>query len=294
MFLKQPMMNDKNGFNSTFYLLIVPVLIWLICMIVIPHGELLISSFQVEDDMGDMVFSFGNYIEFFTEKIYWLTFVKTAAYSMGVTLLAFIVAFPIAFYLTKVTSKKNASFLMLLLLIPLWVGELVTVYGWIVLLGDHGVINHFLMTLGLINEPLNMLYTNFSMVIGLLYMSMLFMVIPIMSTLESMDDSLIEAACDLGASKWVIFTRIIIPYAMPGITSGAIIVFMLVIGDYLAPNLLGGKNSLWFTEQIYNDFLSTFNWNEGAAFGFLLLMLSSSIIWLALKVSGQKLEKVGS
>jgi len=285
---------SKNNFNLTFYLLIVPVLTWLIFMIVIPHAEMLISSFQAEDDMGEMVFSFANYIEFFTQKIYWLTFVKTATYSVAVTLLAFIVAFPIAFYLSKVTSKKNAGLLMLLLLIPLWVGELVTVYGWVVLLGDHGVVNHFLMWAGLINKPLNMLYTNFSMVLGLLYMSMLFMVIPVMSTLQSLDDSLIEAACDLGASKWDIFIKIIIPYSMPGITSGAIIVFMLVIGDYLAPNLLGGKSSLWFTEQIYNNFLQTFNWNEGAAFGFLLLMLSSTIIWFALKLSGQKLEKVGS
>ena len=287
-------MKNKKDFNITFYLLFVPVLIWLICMIVIPHAELLISSFMVENDAGDMIFSFGNYIEFFTQKIYWLTFVKTAGYSIGVTLLAFIIAFPIAFYLSKVTTKKNASFLILLLLIPLWVGELVTVYGWIVLLGDHGVINHFLLTTGIINEPINMLYSNFSMIVGLLYMSMLFMVIPVMSSLQSMDDSLIEAACDLGASKWDIFIKIIIPYAKPGITSGAIIVFMLVIGDYLAPNLLGGKNSLWFTEQIYNNFLTTFNWNEGAAFGFLLLMLSSGIIWLALRLSGQKLEKVGA
>jgi spermidine/putrescine transport system permease protein len=263
-------------------------------MIVIPHAELIISSFMIEDDMGEKVFSFANYIEFFTQEIYWLTFVKTAAYSILVTLLAFVIAFPIAFYLTKVTSKKNAGFLMVLLLIPLWVGELVTVYGWMVLLGDNGVINHFLMTIGIINGPINMLYTDFSMVIGLLYMSMLFMVIPVMSTLQTLDDSLIEAACDLGATKWVIFTRIIIPHSMPGITSGAIIVFMLVIGDYLAPNLLGGKNSLWFTEQIYNKFLQTFNWNEGAAFGFLLLLLSSAIVWIALKLSGQKLEKVGS
>ena len=125
-------------------------------------------------------------------------------------------------------------------------------------------------------------------------MSMLFMVVPVMSTLESLDDSLIEAASDLGASKWTIFRTIIIPYSMPGIVSGAIIVFMLVIGDYLAPNILGGKSSLWFTEQIYNEFLSTFNWNEGAAFGFLLLLMSSGIIWLALTLSGQKLDKVGS
>lgn len=287
-------MNANKGFNLTFYLLIVPVLIWLLLLIVIPHAELFISSFLVEDDMGEMVFSFANYIEFFSQKIYWQTFVKTVAYSIGVTLLAFVVAFPIAFYLTKVASRKKAGFLILLLLIPLWVGELVTVYGWMILLGDNGVINHFLMTIGIIDDPLIMLYTDFSLIIGLLYMSVLFMVIPIMSTLESLDDSLIEAACDLGASKWTIFTRIIIPYSMPGIIAGSIIVFMLVIGDYLAPNLLGGKHSLWFTEQIYNAFLSTFNWNEGAAFGFLLLLISSFIVWIALKASGQKLEKVGS
>lgn len=285
---------ERKGFNVTFYLLIIPVLLWLFILIVLPHIDLFVSSFQVEADDGTKVFSFDNYLAFFKQQIYWLTFVKTAAYAIGVTILAFVITFPIAFYLTKVTSKKNASFLILLLLIPLWVGELVTVYGWMVLLGDHGIINHLLMSVGIIDKPMNMLYTNFSMIIGLLYMSMLFMVVPVMSTLESLDDSLIEAASDLGASKFTIFRRIIIPYAMPGIVSGAIIVFMLVIGDYLAPNILGGKSSLWFTEQIYNQFLQTFNWNQGAAFGFLLLMLSSGIIWVALKLSGQKLDKVGS
>lgn len=284
----------KKPFNVTLYLLIIPVLLWLVLLIVLPHLDLLISSFKIENDSGDMVFSLDNYIAFFEEEIYWLTFVKTATYAIGVTVLAFVITFPVAFYLTKVIAKKHAAIFILLLLIPLWVGELVTVYGWMVLLGDHGIINHFLMAIGIIDEPINMLYTNFSMILGLLYMSMLFMVVPVMSTLESLDDSLIEAASDLGASKWTIFRAIIIPYSMPGIISGAIIVFMLVIGDYLAPNILGGKSSLWFTEQIYNKFLTTFNWNEGAAFGFLLLMLSSGIIWLALRLSGQRLDRVGS
>jgi len=235
-----------------------------------------------------------NYLSFFEDKIYWLTFVQTALYSIGVTCLAFIVTFPVAFYLTKVIAKKYSSFMVLLLLIPIWIGELVTIYGWMILLSDNGVINNFLIQIGLIKTPIEMLYTNFSMTIGLLYMSMLFMIIPMMSALDSLDDSLIEAASDLGASKWTIFRQIVIPYTTPGIASGGIIVFMLVIGDYVAPNILGGKSSLWFTEQIYNKFLATFNWNEGAAFGFLLLLLSSSIIWLALKLTGQKLEKVGS
>lgn len=279
--------------SFTFYLLLAPVLLWLVLLIILPHVDMFISSFQFENDDGDMVFSFNNYLAFFEDKIYWLTFVKTALYSIAVTVLAFIITFPVAFYLTKVVVRKFSIVMTLLLLIPLWVGELVTIYGWMILLSDNGVINNFLISSGIIKTPIQMLYTNFSMTIGLVYMSMLFMILPVMSALDSLDNSMIEAACDLGASKWTIFTKIIIPYAMPGIASGGIIVFMLVIGDYIAPNILGGKSSLWFTEQIYNQFLSTFNWNEGAAFGFLLLSLSSLIIFISLKLTGQKLDKVG-
>jgi len=282
-----------EGNKKAFYFLLIPVLLWLVLLIIIPHIDLFVSSFKAENDAGDLVWSMENYTAFFKDEIYWRTFLNTAMYAIGVTALAFVVTFPIAFYLTKVVSKKYSGFLTLLLLIPLWIGELVTIYGWVIILGDHGVINEFLKWLGLIDEPIKLLYTDLSMTIGLLYMSMLFMIIPVMTTLESLDDSLIEAASDLGASKWTIIRRIVIPHSMPGIVNGAIIVFMLVIGDYVAPNILGGKSSLWFTEQIYNQFLSTFNWNEGAAFGFLLLMLSSAVIWLALKLSGQKLEKVG-
>ncbi|MBT6341513.1 MAG: ABC transporter permease [Desulfobacula sp.] len=280
--------------SSTFYLLLIPVLLWLIVLIVVPHMDLMFKSFRLETDEGNMIFSLNNYLTFFQDEIYWLTFVKTALYSIFVTFLAFVVTFPVAFYLTKVIGKQYSGFMTLLLLIPIWIGELVTVYGWMILLRDNGVINNFLMKIGLINSPIEMLFTNFSMTIGLLYMSMLFMIVPMMSALDSLDDSLIEAASDLGASKWTIFRQIIIPYTTPGIVSGGIIVFMLVIGDFVAPNILGGKSSLWFTEQIYNKFLASFNWEEGAAFGFLLLLLSSIIIWVALKLTGQKLERVGS
>lgn len=280
--------------NLTFYLFIVPVLLWLMLLIVLPHIDLFLSSFQFENDDGKIIFSFNNYLSFFEDSVYWLTFLRTAFYSISITVLAFVVTFPIAFYLTKVVAKKYSSFMALLLLIPIWVGELVTIYGWMVILSDHGVINSFLIYLGIIDKPIVMLYTDFSMIIGLLYMSMLFMIVPVMSVLDSLDDSLIEAASDLGASKWTIITRIVIPHAMPGIASGGIMVFMLIIGDYVAPNILGGKSSLWFTEQIYNFFLTTIDWSQGAAFGFLLLMLSSAIIWVVLKITGQKLERVGS
>ncbi len=280
-----------DGNKKAFYFLFIPVALWLFLLIILPHIDLFLSSFK--PNSGEDIYTLENYTAFFSDSIYWRTFINTTLYAIGVTLLAFVVSFPIAFYLTKVISPKVSGFLMLLLLIPLWIGELVTIYGWVIVLGEHGVINEFLMYIGLIDSPLQLIYNNVSMTIGLLYMSMLFMIIPIMTTLESLDDAMIEAASDLGASKWTVIRRIVIPHSMPGIINGSIIVFMLVIGDYVAPNILGGKSSLWFTEQIYNQFLSTFNWNQGAAFGFLLLIISSATIWMALKLSGQKLDKVG-
>lgn len=273
------------------YLLLVPVLLWLVLLIVVPHIELLLMSLRSETDLGEPVWSLSNYAHFFTEKIYWLTFVRTALYSLLVTLLAFLVTFPVAFYITKISGARRGAVMMILLLMPFWVSELVRVYGWMILLRESGVFNNLLVSLGILEKPIEMLYNDITMVMGLVYTSMLFMAVPLISSLEGMDDSLIEAAHDLGASKFVIFTRIVIPYAAPGITSGSIVVFMLTLGNYLTPNLMGGKNSLWFTEQIYNEFIASFNWNQGAAFGFLLLVLSSFIVWLGLRISGQSLGR---
>ncbi len=268
-----------------------PVLLWLFLLIVIPHIELLLMSLQGENDLGEKIWTVSHYANFFTEKIYWYTFVRTAMYASLVTVLTFAVTFPVAFFITKVVSTRLSGFLTILLLVPFWVSELVRVYGWMILLRESGVINHFLLSIGLLDQPIEMLYNDVSMIMGLVYTSMLFMVVPLISSLEGMDDSLIEAAHDLGASKPIIFFKIVIPYAAPGITSGSIVVFMLALGNYLTPNLMGGKNSLWFTEQIYNEFIASFNWNQGAAFGFLLLLLSSAIIWVGLKISRQELGK---
>lgn len=274
-----------------FWIFLTPVLLWLFLLIVLPHIQLLLMSLQGENDFGDPVWTLANYGHFFTEEIYWLTFVRTACYALLVTFLTFVVTFPVAFFVVKVAPKRMSGFMTILLLLPFWVSELVRVYGWMILLRESGVINHFLITLGIIDTPIEMLYNDITMVMGLVYTSMLFMVIPLISALEGMDDSLIEAAHDLGASKWTIMWKIVIPYAAPGITSGSIVVFMLALGNYLTPNLLGGKNSLWFTEQIYNEFIASFNWNQGAAFGFLLLFLSSVLIAVGLKLTRQDLGR---
>ncbi|KPJ79074.1 MAG: spermidine/putrescine ABC transporter permease [Deltaproteobacteria bacterium SG8_13] len=283
-------MHDRLRWGLLLFL--TPVFLWLVLLIVLPQIDLLIMSFRVESGYGDSSWSLYNYRQFFEEPIYWLTFVRTAVYSVLVTFLTFVVALPVAFYITKVVHPRFQGFLTVLLLLPFWVSELVRVYGWMILLRESGVINHFLLRMGLLQQPVEMLYQDATMIMGLVYTSMLFMVVPLISALESLDNSLIEAAYDLGANMGSILYKIIIPHATPGIVSGSIVVFMLTLGNYLTPNLMGGKNSLWFTEQIYNQFIASFNWNQGSAFGFLLLFLSSVIVWLGLKLTRQNLRKV--
>jgi len=284
--------SNKFKINWGFIIFFIPVFLWLLLLIVLPHIELLRMSFLGTDFYGKSGFTLGNYGGFFKEPIYWLTFVRTAFYSILVTIIVLVIALPVSFYITKIAKVKFQGFLMILLLIPFWVSELIRIYGWIIILRESGVLNYFLIRLHILKQPVELLYRDATMILGLVYTSMLFMIVPIIGVMESLDDSLIEAALDLGGGKLAIWGKIIIPYCMPGIMSGSIIVFMLVLGSYLTPKLMGGKNALWFTEQIYNHFILYFNWNQGSAFGFLLLLISSLIIMVALKITKQKFAQV--
>ena len=213
-------MIERTKISLPFLLFVTPVLLWLFLLIVLPHIDLLLMSLRTEDDSGNLVWSLVNYIHFFDEPVYWQTFARTAVFAILVTLITFAVSLPVAFYITKVVSPRFSGFLSLLLLMPFWVSELVRVYGWMILLRESGVINHFLVRFGLLQRPVEMLYNDITMIMGLVYTSMLFMVVPLISVLESLDDSLIEAAYDLGGNLFSIVFRIIIPHAMPGIVSG--------------------------------------------------------------------------
>jgi len=285
-------MHKGGSSRWIFWLFFMPVALWLLLLLVLPHVELLRMSFVSGEFGAGGGITWDNYLGFFHEPIYWTTFLRTAIYSIAVTLIVLTVSLPIAFYATKIAGAKVQGFLLVLLLLPFWVSELVRVYGWMIILRESGVLSSFMLALGFWKEPVELLYNDAVMIMGLVYTTLLFMIVPVISVMESLDDSLIEAAYDLGANKITIWRKIIIPYSMPGIMSGSIVVFMIVLGSYLTPKLMGGKNSLWFTEQIYNQFITYFNWNQGSAFGFLLLLLSSWIIWMALKLTRQKLSDV--
>ncbi|MFI4891660.1 MAG: ABC transporter permease [Steroidobacterales bacterium] len=273
-------------------LLLAPALLWLLCLIVLPHVDLAVLSFRERVGPRQYAVSMAQYRTFFLEPLYWHVFVRTAVLSVVATALTLIVAFPVSWVIAKVARGRAGSLLFIVCLIPFWVSETVRTLGWMILLRESGVLPALLVRLGLTPEPVELLYHDATLLVGLVYTSMLFMVIPLVSALESLDDALIEAAYDLGANGFTILRTIVIPHAAPGITAGCIVVFMLTLGNYLTPVLLGGKNSQWFTEQIYTQFITRFNWEQGAAFGFLLLALSTAIVWAGLRLSGQRFGEV--
>lgn len=273
-------------------LLLAPALIWLVGLIVLPHIDLAILSLRERIAPRQYAPSIAQYRTFIDEPLYWHTFVRTAVMSILATLITLLLAFPIAWTIAKLVRGRAKSLLLVMCLIPFWVSETVRTLGWMILLRESGVLPAVLVQLGLTDAPVELLYRDATILVGLVYTSMLFMVVPLISALESLDDTLIEAAYDLGGNGPSILRQIVIPHAAPGILAGCIVVFMLTLGNYLTPTLLGGKNSLWFTEQIYTQFITRFNWEQGAAFGFLLLGLSTAIVWLGLKLTGQKFGEV--
>ena len=276
----------------TLGLLLAPAVLWLGALIVLPHTDLAILSFRERVAPHRYVASLAQYKTFFTEPLYWHVFVRTAIMSVVATLLTLLLAFPIAWIIAKLLKGRASSLLFILCLIPFWVSETVRTLGWMILLRESGVLPSLLMKLGVTDAPIEFLYHDATILVGLIYTSLLFMVIPLISSLESLDDSLIEAAYDLGAGGFTVLRTIVLPHAAPGITAGCIIVFMLTLGNYLTPTLLGGKNSQWFTAQIYTQFITRFNWEEGAAFGFLLLILSTVMVMVGLRITGQRFGDV--
>ena len=273
-------------------LLLAPAILWLGALIVLPHADLAVLSLRERIGPRHYVPSVAQYRTFFTEPLYWHVFVRTAVMSVIATLLTLILAFPIAWIIAKLARGRASSLLFIVCLIPFWVSETVRTLGWMILLRESGVLPTLLVKLGITSVPIELLYHDATILVGLVYTSLLFMLFPLVSSLESLDNSLIEAAYDLGAGGFTTLRTIVIPHAAPGITAGCIVVFMLTLGNYLTPTLLGGKSSQWFTEQIYNQFITRFNWEQGAALGFLLLGLSTSLVIIGLRLAGQRFGDV--
>jgi spermidine/putrescine transport system permease protein len=185
-----------------------------------------------------------------------------------------------------------ARLMVIALIIPYWVNELLRAFAFKIMLGTNGIINSFLIWLGVMDQPVDFIFENYALYAGLGYAFILLMIFPIYNSIESLDKNQIEAARDLGAPWWRIHKRVVIPYAKPGITSGCTMVFMLTAGALAAPQILGGPSSLWFTQIIYQWFNQGNNWQRGSAYAVFLLFSTIVIVLFVMKIFKVKLGEV--
>ena len=283
---------------------------WLVMLVLLPNFTMLESSFRPYlakvDEGGPLDFySFGNYMMIFGNEVDFSLFgfvfqvpvrVKvfylTIAYSALVTVITFVMAYPLAYYLAKIVSPKSLPTLFLLLFVPLWVSEILRSFAWWIILAFKGPLNAVLMSLGLIDTEIRWISGFSPVVIGLVYTYVLFMVFPLYNSMQSLDSNQIEAAEDLGSPWWRTHWRVILPHAKPGIASGAVMVFMLSAGSLLVPSLLGSTTSGWFTQTIQGIMMDSQDWNAGAAFAFMLLLVCTIFVSLMMRVFGVKLSDI--
>ncbi len=229
-------------------------------------------------------YSLENYLELFSNDANRPIFFKTIWASILVTLVALVICYPVAFYLAKSAPANTTALLMLGLVVPYWVNEILRVFSWLMILADHGVLNQFLIAVGLADGPIDWRDGNKAVIIGMTYAYILFMVFPIYNTIETLDPNQIEAARDLGAPWWLVHWAVVIPHAKPGIAVGCIMTFMLAAGSYAVPVMLGSTTSKWFTEIIYDQFYEASDWGLGSAYAFVLLLVCLVFISLMMRL----------
>lgn len=296
-----------SGLTGAFVLL---TAFWLLVLIVLPNIYLLENSFRPylpKVDMGGPLdtYSMDNYAKILTgespTQVFGITvtlpvhvksFVLTVGYSAFVTLISFALAYPLAYYLAKIVQPKSVPTLFLLLFVPLWVSEVLRSFAWFIILSLKGPLNFSLLGLGIIETPIRWIAGYQSIVIGLVYTYVLFMLFPIYNAIQSLDTNQIEAAEDLGSPWWRTHWRVILPHAKPGIASGAVMVFMLSAGSLLVPVLLGSTESNWFTQVIQQWMFEAADWNTGSAYAFILLVLCTVFVSLVMRVFRVKLSDI--
>ena len=221
------------------------------------------------------------------DPLYLVILLRSFIMALVATALCLVFAFPAALFISRAPRHKNLY--LQLVMLPFWTSFLVRTYAWLFLLRDTGLINTALQALGIIHEPLQMLYTNGAVLLGLVYGYLPFMVLPIYAILERLDPSLMEAAADLGARPWTALWRVVIPLAKPGIRAGAILVFIPCLGAYLTPDLLGGGRTVMIGNLVQNQFTTARDWPFGSAVSILLMLLVTALVWVFLRRQSEQL-----
>jgi len=286
----------RYGLGLTFIMCLL-VAFWLLAMVVVPNIILLEFSFRPYLPMVDVggpkdVYSFDNYLTFFSSPIHIQVFFKTVIYSSLVTAICLMITYPLAYILSKVVKPTDAATIFLMLLIPLWVSEILRSFAWFIILGNTGPLNALLLYLGLIEKPVRWIVNYQGVIFGLVYAYILFMLFPIYNAISALDTNQIEASKDLGAGTIRTHWRVVIPHSKPGIASGCVMVFMLSAGSVIVPSTLASTNSRWFTEVIQQWMFEGLDWQVGSAYAFLLLVLCIMFVSIVMRVLNVRLVDI--
>lgn len=271
---------------------IVPVSVWLWLWVLLPTLMVLAVSVASRDPdtLVDWTFSLDSYRRLLDPlylQVFWDSF-----WLAGITaIICLLAGFPFAWWLARLTPRWRALALFLII-IPFWTNSLIRTYAIKLILGKQGIINTVLKSVGLIEAPLDMLYTPGAVICGLVYILFPFMVLPLYSNLEKLDDSLMEAARDLGATRLQVLRKIIIPLTMPGIVAGTLIVFLPAMGMFYISDLLGGAKNLLLGNIIRNQFLSSMDWPFGSAISIAMILLMG-LLMLAYFQASRRINRTG-
>ena len=260
------------------YLLLFPIIAYSLLLIILPLIYIFFISFMKSDSYGGIIYTFNinNYIEIFN-IVYVKVFLKSFIIATISTFICILISYPFTYFISQ---KKGyiKNVLITLVMIPFLTNSLIRTYGWIILLRKYGLINETLLSLGLIKTPFNLMYNNFSIIIGMVYTLLPFMILPLYSSMEKINPKVIYAASDLGASKIKTFFEIIIPYTKTGLFNGIIMVFIPCLGYFFISDLLGGGKLMILGNLIKNQFLTARNWPFGASISIAMLIVSYILV----------------
>lgn len=261
-----------------------PTTFWLMLFLVIPLALVVGISFLTRSGYGgvEMAFSLEAYKQLFSSE-YARIFGVSFRLSLETTVICLLIGYPFAYVIAN-SPKKVKPFLVLLLMLPFWINSMIRIYGWNTLLRSSGIINQVLLNLGIIKIPLEMLYTDGAVLLGMVYDLLPFTVLPIYTSIEKLDPSLLEAASDLGAGKAHRFVRVILPLTMPGIFAGSIQTFIPSLGLFYISDMMGGAKTMYIGNLIKNQFMSARNWPMGAALAIVLILVTLVIMKLYTRV----------
>lgn len=273
-----PSLQRRAGPGPWFF--ITPMMGWLLLFVIVPTLMLVVVSFCERDSLGRVIYSFNfdNYIRAFDWK--WLRILWVSVwYAFLTTVICLILGYPVAYFIGR-SGERWRGLLIMLVMIPFWTSFLIRTYAWITILAQEGLLNAALMGLRLTGEPISFMYTPFAVVLGLVYNFLPFMILPIYTSVEKLDGSLIEAAYDLGAKPARVFATVVLPLTKPGIAAGILLVFVPAIAMFAITTLMGGGANPTIGEVIQNQFTRARNQPFGATLGVLLLILFIGSLWL--------------